>query len=361
MTEQRLIKHWFGGPQVPFWNFDPQQFTLGVEIEYFIAKGDESDFRLATQDDYLTVARYLRSTYGYKEHNLQDQPGRISKDTTTGFVAIKPDFAWHILEISLPPRKNLQAIAKLFDTVISEVDDALKAASLKRMQFSALPEAPQKMELVALARMTDFSRSVRQKDNSNPFVDPLFPAYVTATHVHLNAFNQNALSLWPHLYATETATGEIYCRAKQFGSKSVASVRTEFLNQTMGQAYKLKGIPDQIPQSISEYVAAMNASTHAFPKDPFFPVRDVSYIRPSRYGTVEFRSACSAGSADNIIEICAWRMTQMLAAYIAQRDAVVVETAINQALAQLVRSAVVPEYIAENIRAKAWPSARRPA
>ncbi len=82
----------------------------------------------------------------------------------------------------------------------------------------------------------------------------------------------------------------------------------------MGDGYKLKGIPDNIPSTIGEYVEAMNASDRVFPHDLFFPVRDVSYIRPSRYGTIEFRSACSNPVVDEILEIVCWRVVELISA-----------------------------------------------
>ena len=359
MTEERLLRHWFGGPQVPFWNQDPRQLTIGVELEYLIARGDDHNFVLANQKDYHAVMCHLIADEGYHSLAMPDQPGRIGKDTKTGFIAIKPDFAWHILEVSLPPRRSLSEVQSLVETVLAEIDRSLTKASLTRLTISALPQPPQHMELVELARMQGFTKSVRQKTGDNPFLDPMFPAYITATHVHLNAFDRSALQLWPQLYALETAVGEIYCRAHSFAGRSVESVRTEFLRHTMGDSYKLKGVPERIPQTLNDYLEALNTSDPAFPKDKFFPVRDVSYIRPSRYGTIEFRSACSSRLVRDVIEICAWRITQLVAAHRLAKGQTSVIEAIAGASDQLQKTAVVSPEISESMFAKIEPRLRR--
>jgi len=49
-----LRAYWFGGPQVPFWNYDPSKLQVGVKIEYFIAKRGASPLSLATRADWLS-------------------------------------------------------------------------------------------------------------------------------------------------------------------------------------------------------------------------------------------------------------------------------------------------------------------
>src|SRR5690606_19660087 len=110
---------------------------------------------------------------GFKDYNLQDQPGRISKDTSSGFVAVKPDFAWHILELSLPPRTSLPSTREILERTFEEVDEALEKSGLKRFTMSCLPQPTENVELVGLDRMADYTCSVRQSTGDNPFVDPL--------------------------------------------------------------------------------------------------------------------------------------------------------------------------------------------
>jgi hypothetical protein len=355
MTEERLHAHWFGGPQVPFWNYDPAKITMGVEIEYFIARGDDASFTLATREDYRKVRDYLIDKLGYIDRNLHDQPGRVSKDTHLGFIAIKPDFAWHILEVSLPPRSAIAELGALIDSVQIDIDTALREHGLRRLGISCLP-GPRKVELVGQERLSEFASAAHARlgmaAKTDPFCDPMFPAYTAATHVHLNAFNEQALSLWPVLFAIEAGAGEIYCRGKTFAGVTVESVRSEFLNRAMGADYRLKAIPDMKPQNISDYVGLMNSSTFAFPHDRFFPVRDVSYVRPSKYGTIEFRSACTAPAVEQIQEIVCWRVIQLVAAHRCLTSKAPIPEILQATLENLVAIGIVPESAARSIRQK---------
>jgi hypothetical protein len=108
-----------------------------------------------------------------------------------------------------------------------------------------------------------------------------------------------------------------------------------------------------------DYLEALNTSDPAFPKDKFFPVRDVSYIRPSRYGTIEFRSACSAPIVTDIIEICAWRITQLVAAHHLAKGQTSVIEAIASATDHLTRTAVISPSVSESMVAKIVPRLRR--
>lgn len=314
MTVERLREHLFGGPQVPFWNYDPAQITIGMEIEYFIAKVHGDSFTLATKAQYLSVIEYLKKDAGYKDMQLNDQPGRVSRDTELGFIAIKPDFAWHILEISLPPRKNLEDLKSLLENVFLEVDRALAKVGLQRLDLSCLPEVPEKMELVELDRLSDIKSTFNQKILGKPTIDPHFPAYIAATHIHVNAGNEHSIAILPKLFQIDSNIAPKFSRAQWFEGRHYDNVRTNFYADTLGDQYYLHTIPRNIPDSITSLVSLMNESKFLFPKDGFFPVRNMSYIRPSRYGTIEFRSSCSFKDLQKLIDIARWRCAQLIVA-----------------------------------------------
>ncbi len=314
MTVERLREHLFGGPQVPFWNYDPAQITIGMEIEYFIAHVKGESFTLATKAEYLQVMEHLKHDAGYKDYNLHDQPGRVSRDTELGFIAIKPDFAWHILEISLPPRKKIEDLRTLLQTVFGEVDRALAKVGLERLDISCLPEVPEKMELVELDRLNQIANTFNQKVSGKPTIDPSFPAYITATHVHLNAANESNLAILPILFEFDKYIENKFVRAKTFAGSNYENVRTKLYNDTLGEDYLLHTNPDFIPYDLLSLVDAMNSSRKIFPSDNFFPVRNMSYIRPTRYGTYEFRSTCSFKSIETLLEIVQWRCAQLISA-----------------------------------------------
>ena len=311
MTAERLRAHWYGENRVPFWNYDPALLTMGVEIEYFIAHVHGDDFTLATKDEYLAVIDCLVRDFGYKDFGLKDQPGRVSKETDRGFIAIKPDFAWHILEIALPPRHSLEDIKELLETTLFEVDQALAKFGLERLDLSCLPDVPDKMDLVELDRLRGYSTA--SKSASQKYGDVMaFPALITATHVHLNCSDEKILSLMPMLYINDEKNRNKYVRIQTFRGIETRNFRTDFYENGLGLDYGLRTIPNKIPRSVDDYVALFNRSEKLFPNDNFFHVRDMSYIRPTRHGTLEFRSACSFHSAEDVLNVVSLRKQQLL-------------------------------------------------
>ena len=313
MNAERLRQHLFTGPRVPFWDYDPGKLTVGIEVEYFIAHVDRHSFRLATKNEYFQVITHLKNDFGYKDYQLVDQPGRVSLDTEHGFVAIKPDFAWHILEISLPPRSSLDSLRLLLTRVFSQVDRALAKVGLERLDISCLDHIPENIELVELDRLGQISKTFKPQSFDRPTQNPNFPAFIAATHVHLNASSEDMLAHMPKLYQIDHVISTMFTRTRSFCGRSYRNARTDMYRDTLGEDYLLHTYPKKIAEDLQTLADLMNQSPKLFPEDRFFPVRDMSYIRPTRYGTLEFRSCCSFKNLDVILDIVKWRCAQLIA------------------------------------------------
>ena len=314
MTVEKLRKHLFENTKAKFWDYDPNQLSVGVEVEYFIARNTAAGLQLATESEYMETIMYLKHDHGYRDRGLNDQPGRVSRDTESGFVVIKPDFAWHILEISLPPRKTPEEIRQLLVTIFHEVDSALSKAKLERLDISCLPYRPRNMDLVKLDRLGQISETFQPRRIDRATQDPTFPAYIAATHVHLNVSSESTLTMMPSLYLLDRIINEKFNRARTFCGQRYENARTTMYRDTLGEDYLLHTYPIKPATNLAELSEQMNQSPKLFPMDRFFPVRDMSYIRPTRYGTLEFRSTCSYKDVDKIEEIVRWRTAQIMAA-----------------------------------------------
>ena len=176
MTIEKLRQHLFLQKKVPFWNYQESNLTIGLEVEYFIAQRSNQEIRLATRSEYILMTRILIEKFAYVDRGFADQPGRISKDTEFGYVTIKPDFAWHILEVSLPPRRSLSDLKDLLMQIFSEVDEALAAVNLERLDLSCLPTPPKNMDLVSMPRLRGITNTFMVKSDRRPTQDPFFPA-----------------------------------------------------------------------------------------------------------------------------------------------------------------------------------------
>jgi hypothetical protein len=314
MTPERLRQHLYENTKAKFWDYNPEKLSIGLEIEYFIAHKNEHASHLASQRDYMQVIEHLKNHNGYRDWVLYDQPGRISRDTDIGFVVIKPDFAWHILEVSLPPRNSVNQVAKLLVEVLGEIDEVLAKFGLERLDVSCLSDPPPKMDLVQLDRLGQIADTFMAKKSDQPTIDPAFPAYITATHVHLNVSDELTLGYFPNLYHLDKVISERFNRARTFRGRVYENVRTSLYRDTLGADYLLHTYPEKPATNIEELCEQMNKSPKLFPKDRFFAVRDMSYIRPTSYGTLEFRSCCSYKDPEKVVEIVKWRTAQIMAA-----------------------------------------------
>jgi hypothetical protein len=310
MTPERLRKYLFDGPSVPFWDYDPEKITVGIEIEYFIGSGDEKDYCLATKEQFCKFTKYLEKNSGYEDKNLVGQPGRISKNTELGFIAIKPDFAWHILEIALPPRKTNEEIRKLLIEVFQEVDDALSVQGLKRLDMSCLREVPERMDIVEHVENVGYLEASEQVKSDSLLYSSVFPALITSTQIHLNVLEEGIFEILPGLYKADQEAQNKFCRKQKFLNFSGHDIRQKLWEEGLGADYSLRTTPPIIPETIEKYCHFYNSSTILFPRNKFFGVKDLSYIRPTQHGTVEFRSACSQVEILKIIDIVEfWRFS----------------------------------------------------
>ena len=140
----------------------------------------------------------------------------------------------------------------------------------------------------------------------------VFPALIAATHVHINCSDEHSLKRMPLLYESDLAAQSQFTRAKFFRGQEFANARTMFYEESFGQEYLLRTNPKTIPDSVDAYCVQYNQSAKIFPHDKFFAARDMSYIRPTRHGTFEFRSACSYLDIEKILAIAQFRRAQVL-------------------------------------------------
>ena len=199
----------------------------------------------------------------------------------------------------------------LLKNVLQEVDSCLDELGFERLRDSFLSLTPSDMELVEMSRLEGYLDCLQEQSSTNEFFERHFPAFMVATHVHLNVSAEEDLRLVPVLYELEWLALNLFDRTHH-RTNTVRSLRTLYYRDAFGHDYRLVGVPAQIPASLEEYVGQFNDSPQLFPNDPFFPVRDCSLIRPTQYGTLEFRSACTPLEVETVSVIAAFRAVQWL-------------------------------------------------
>ena len=309
LTPERLREYLFSQTAWPHWDYRLDRLLFGVEVEYFVAqKGNRNQlFKKANFESFLQ----RMERFGYSCKNTESNPWCFVKEKQVGYIAIKPDFAFHILEIALPPRSDLMVLTNLLKDVLQEVDVCLAELDFERCHESFLLVDPADFDLVEMPRLEGHLDCLQHKSSQGEFADRHFPAFLAATHVHLNVSSEKDLCLMPILYELEWLALTLLDRT-HYRTNSVRSLRTLYYRDSFGHDYRLVGVPKQIPASLEEYVEQYNASPKLFPNDHFFPVRDFSLIRPRNFGSFEFRSGCSPRQVDDLQSIIAFRAVQWL-------------------------------------------------
>ena len=310
LTVEQLDKYLFSIPKYPGYQGDLGRLLFGCETEYLI-ESIQNPNEFMGKEVALVLFRYLAEKYNYRLP-FDGPLDRINKDTKFGFISIKPDFAYSVLEISFPPRASVNDLKNLLQSTIDQIDEGLLKLGYRRATYSVVPHAPYKYDLLEMERHgTWLDLFPSRGHQSSEFYFPDYPAMMSSTQVHLNVLDRNFFEYLPLMYEVEWKAVSLFSKSQRFNGLEIGCARVFLLEETLGTEYLLKTIPRAIPTNINEYCNSFNALPKYFPKDPFFPAKDYSFIRPRTYGSVEFRSACAQTDVDQILAVCAFRVLQI--------------------------------------------------
>jgi hypothetical protein len=300
----------FAKPKYPHYGGDLNNLIFGIETEYIVRHKLDRE-RYLSRMEFETVCNTLKSKYGYKSRSVDDI-ARLSIDTELGFVCIKPDFAYNILEISYPPRRAPDELRDLIEKITDQIDTSLSEIGFTRAESSVVPRTPFNFDLVEFERhslwLTFFTK---RNEKSSPFFFPEYPAMTAATQVHLNILDETFFARLPLMYELEWFAVSRFSKSRIFNEQKNTCSRVLLVDTTLGKDYPLRTVPSKVPNSIEQYLDLLLQTPKYFPKDPFYPSKDYTFIRPRPFGSVEFRSTCSQSSVEDQLKICAFRALQV--------------------------------------------------
>jgi hypothetical protein len=284
---------------------------VGVELEYLIEKESEP-LALINREEALELYSLLTSDFGFKVLTPRDS-FRLSMETKVGYVTVKPDFAFHLVEISLPPRGSPSELAQLITFILDRLDQALARLKFRRATYSAYPKSSIRYDMVESDRLARFMKYAESAQiGGSPFSNPNYPAIISSVQVHLNILTDEFFPLLPYLYEPEWKIVSMFSNSSVFDEETIGCARILFYEMTLGSNYFLKTIPPIVPKSWDDYASAFNKTPSYDHNGASALPRDYSLIRPREFGSVEFRSACSQISMPSIMAICAMRILQLL-------------------------------------------------
>jgi len=318
MTPELLRKKLFSKNSVHDLNrFDFSQVKFGVEVEYLIESLDDYKPKWMNRENFTSFLTGMKSFGFSKVSGISDQY-RIGKDFKNGFVAIKPDFVFHILEIAFLPMNSFEDFAVIYTELLQNIDCVLLDLGYKRSHKTfAFPLKESEFEFVDLDRLKGSSDLIKKFNEdyykNNIFCTPNFPASIVSTHIHMNFNHESYIEFLPLMYEMETLVNDNFTMcATQIDGQSIKNLRTLLYHYTLGESYSLTTVPKKIPRSLEDLTALYNESPKYYVNDTFFPSRDLCFIRFSGHGTIEFRSACTLFDLDSIFKLIAFRYAQIL-------------------------------------------------
>ena len=309
ITSKDVCDELFSGSKYPSYGGDLSKVIFGVETE-FIVHAKDSEAKLMDRGICRSIFRALKKKYGYKNFHQQNEDS-ISLDTELGFICIKPDFSYNILEVAFPPRGTIKELKDMLQRTFDQIDDCLEVEGFVRAKFAVVPTTPARYDLVEQARHAKWLELFKNREaTESAFYSPDYPALMAATQVHLNVLDKNFFKLLPFLYELEWLVVSTYSKSTKFNNQNVKCARVRLIEDTLGHKYSLKGIPENIPNSAEKYATEFQKVIEYVSGQPEIVAKDYSFIRPRSFGSVEFRSTCAQHDVETIIEICAFRILQ---------------------------------------------------
>ena len=287
------------------WQDDIRKLTFGIELERFIFTKEEMPPSL---DEINSVfARLLEWGMTVKAYDREAGLIAIKRELPTGPLVVKNDFCSHIFEVAYPPARTVAEFTAIFQQSEQEIQLVLRDFSIAVRLGGALAAMP--TTIIYRPSDSDYVRKrmsqyEKRPVPKRPFSHRNFFAGMSSTHIHLNVLEEPFYPRLPALYSVEYLIPLLYSQSPVFNGCRAHCVRPLMYKDGFAESYRTVAIPDPIPSRPRQYHEFLAAS-RGF-------IRDYSFIAPSWHGTVEFRTACSQPTLDEIIELLALRVAIVL-------------------------------------------------
>ncbi len=271
---------------------------FGVEQERFVFHSDSAPPSHAEID-----ALYERLNAQGFERGVSDAAGRclaVVRRTEAGDLIVTNDCFTHVVEIAFPPSTSLTEFAALYQETTGLVDRCLAELGLAVRTGGAVdPPA----EIHSRPKADDpggarLSAILNRPALNHALFCPAIPACIAATQVSLGIAADDALTGLPRFYQFEPLVPVLFGNSPTFQGVRGACVRSWAMMENFPTTHPLLGVPARIPRSAAEYAQMLQAGNS----------RDYSFVAIRSPQRVEFRSACSQNTLDEILLLIRFRL-----------------------------------------------------
>jgi len=274
---------------------DTEEIRFGVEQEHFVLHADGS---VPSAETIESVWRSL-AELGYKDliRNENGELLGVSRDDTLGRLIITSDACTNIVEVAFPPMDSLTLFADFYETVWSDVREALTREGLQVVMGGVLPDPLS--DVVWRAKQSDVGGKrlswllSRPENPGEPMFMPEIAAHVAATQISLGVMAKLAATLLPTLYGFEFLAPLWFSQSPRFLGVSAHCIRPLVIERNFQHCMTTVGVPQNPPRNIEEY-------QHQFAGKN---VRDYSFIAIRDEDRLEFRSTCTQPTSADICDL----------------------------------------------------------
>lgn len=293
---------------------------FGVEQEHFVFHSGKRPPSHRTTE-CLWDLLIANSGFSARCTNSTGMKLSIQRPSEYGPVVVSNDSCTHIIEVSFPKMDSLNAFAELYCETWQTLEQHLSELELEIYLGSSIDDcAPQNRTSNSNLQTSDsidlndvktinwrpkesepegarLKKFLQRPHLNSPLFTPSFPACFTSTHINFDLDAAEAIRRLPGLYAHETDVPRRFSQCKTFQQVQGQCVRLWAWLENYHLPYPMLGIPDRWPMSIEDYKVLCSQCDG----------RDYSFVSIRDARRVEFRSACSQPTVDDVLELIRFR------------------------------------------------------
>lgn len=307
---------------------DPGVITFGVEHEFFLTTPDGNPCNHLQSQRFFRVFVEQNVAWELQVEKLRGTQlveRALFGDEWSG-AQLKYEYDPHLLEISTPIMTSLTTLLAFFQEIWSATEVAAKSCGLQVTHSPAL-EGVDMLQQAERTRRPDTAMllAYRKKlvaNNGEPAKLAGFPAVVAATQVHVGGINWGSNeAVVEALYSQLDKLEEVFY--EPFDDKSSVRDLRQRGYCSVFRGFPLVGTPPFRPWNFRGWIDALLNSPLAGTNEAWAGktvtdiggppnndwqlfverVRDLQWIRPRLFGTLEFRGAPAQPSPDSIVQL----------------------------------------------------------
>lgn len=293
---------------------------FGVEQEHFVFHSGKRPPSHRTTERLWDL---LIANSGFSSRCTNSSGMRLSiqRPSPFGPIVISNDSCSHIIEVSFPKMDSVDAFAELYLDTWQTLEEHLSELELEIYLGSCMDDClPRKtagykdtsaLHKIDLDDLDSINWRPKETDPEgvrlkhilqrpvieSPLFAQSFPACFTATHINFDLEAKEVISRLPGLYAHEIDVPTRYSQCETFRGVGGRCIRLLAWLANFHRPYPMLGIPDRLPSNLEDYQELCSQCDG----------RDFTFVSIRDARRVEFRSACSQPTVDDVLELIRFR------------------------------------------------------